>query len=89
MKQKPIEDQVLVQPDAAEEKTQSGIFIPNASKTQPKRGTVILVGDGKDGIPMQVAVGDRVAYGDNAGVPLNLDGVNYLIMRQPSILIRL
>lgn len=87
---KPLSDRVLVQPDGAEEKTSSGIIIPDTAKEKPQRGTVVAVGEGRyengTRIDMVVKKGDKVLYGKYAGTELTLDGVDYLIMRESDIL---
>jgi chaperonin GroES len=84
---KPINDRVVVRPASAEEKTQSGIIIPDTAKEKPQRGEVIAVGPGKEGNLMTVQVGDVVLYGKYAGQELNYQGVDYLIMREDDILV--
>jgi chaperonin GroES len=84
---KPINDRVVVKPASAEEKTQSGIIIPDTAKEKPQRGEVIAVGPGKEGNLMTVQVGDVVLYGKYAGQELNYQGVDYLIMREDDILV--
>ena len=87
---KPLGDRVLVRPDVAEEKTASGIIIPDTAKEKPQRGTVVAVGPGKveNGIKidMTVKAGDKVLYGKYSGTELNLDGADFLIMRESDIL---
>ncbi len=82
---KPLADRVLVQPAAAEEKTSSGLYIPDSAKEKPQRGTVIAVGDGKKDEPLTVKVGDTVLYGKYSGTELTVDGGDYLIMRESDI----
>ncbi len=84
---KPINDRVVVKPAAAEEKTKSGIIIPDTAKEKPQRGEVVAVGNGKDGNLMTVQVGDIVLYGKYAGQEMKYDGVDYLIMREDDILV--
>ena len=83
---KPLSDRVLVEPSAAEEKTASGIIIPDTAKEKPQKGTVIAVGPGTKDEEMQVKVGDVVLYGKYAGTELSVDGKDYLMMRQSDIL---
>ena len=83
---KPLADRVLIQPAAAEEKTASGIIIPDSAKEKPLKGEVKAVGRGTKDEEMVVKVGDQVLYGKYAGTELELDGVKYLIMRQSDIL---
>ncbi len=86
----PLGDRVLVRPDAAEEKTASGIIIPDTAKEKPQRGTVVSAGPGKyengTKIDMTVKAGDKVLYGKYSGTELTLDGTDYLIMRESDIL---
>lgn len=87
---KPLSDRVLVQPEEAEEKTQSGIIIPDTAQEKPQRGVVKAVGPGKyengQKIDMSVKEGDKVLYGRYAGTELELDGGDYIIMRENDIL---
>ncbi len=83
---KPLADRVLVKPAAAEEKTASGIIIPDTAKEKPQRGEVIATGNGTKDEEMIVKKGDTVLYGKYAGTELELDGEKYLIMRQSDIL---
>jgi chaperonin GroES len=82
---KPLADRVLVQPAAAEEKTASGLYIPDTAKEKPQRGTVVAVGNGKKDEPLTVKVGDTVLYGKYSGTELSVDGSDYLIMRESDI----
>ena len=83
---KPLSDRVLVLPNPAEEKTVGGLFIPDSAKEKPLMGKVVAVGPGTADIKMEVKEGDTVLYGKFAGTELNIDGVDYLIMRQNDIL---
>jgi len=79
-------NRVVVEAAAAEEKTASGIFIPDTAKEKPQKGTVVAVteedGDGKKSV---VQVGDTVLYGKYAGTELSYEGKEYLIMRESDI----
>lgn len=77
---------MLIQPAAAEEKTVSGIIIPDSAKEKPLKGEVIAIGNGTKDEEMVVKVGDTVLYGKYAGTELELEGGKYLIMRQSDIL---
>ncbi|MFM2017187.1 MAG: hypothetical protein RL007_843 [Bacteroidota bacterium] len=81
----PLADRVVIQAAAAEEKTAGGIIIPDTAKEKPQRGTVIAVGGGKKDEPMTVKVGDTVLYGKYAGTEIQIDGKDYLIMRESDI----
>ena len=83
---KPLADRVLVMPAAAEEKTVSGIIIPDSAKEKPLKGEVLAVGNGTKDEEMVVAVGNTVLYGKYAGTELEWEGEKYLIMRQSDIL---
>jgi len=82
---KPNEDRVLVEAAEAETKTSSGIIIPDTAKEKPQKGKVIAVGDGMKDKPVTVKVGDNVLYGKYAGTEINIDGTEYLIMRNSDI----
>jgi chaperonin GroES len=82
---KPLADRVLVESAPAETKTAGGIIIPDTAKEKPMRGKVIAVGNGKPDEPMTVKVGDNVLYGKYAGTELNIDGKDYLIMKESDI----
>jgi len=82
---KPLHDRILVEPAAAETKTASGLYIPDTAKEKPQRGTVIAVGGGKKDEPITVKVGDTVLYGKYSGTELQVDGKDYLIMRESDI----
>ncbi|MFR9504063.1 MAG: co-chaperone GroES [Rikenellaceae bacterium] len=86
MNVKPLSDRVLVLPNVAEEKTAGGLFIPDTAKEKPLSGKVVAAGPGTKEVTMEVAVGDQVLYGKYAGQELNIDGVDYLIMKQSDIL---
>lgn len=86
MKIKPLADRVLIEPRAAEEKTASGLFIPDSAKEKPLEGTVVAVGPGTDEVKMEVKKGDNVLYGKYAGTEISVDGKDYLIMKQNDIL---
>ena len=82
---KPLADRVLVVPAPAEEKTASGIFIPDTAKEKPQKGRVVAAGPGKKDEPMTVNVGDHVLYGKYGGTEITIEGTDYLIMRESDI----
>jgi chaperonin GroES len=82
----PLHDRVVVKAAEAETKTASGIIIPDTAKEKPQKGTVVAVGSGKKDEPITVKNGDTVLYGKYAGTEINLDGVEYLIMRESDII---
>jgi chaperonin GroES len=85
VKFKPLSDRVLIEPAQAEQKTASGIIIPDTAKEKPLKGTVIATGNGKQDEPMSVKKGDTVLFGQYSGTEIKIDGKNYLIMRESDI----
>ena len=87
---KPLGDRVVVKPEAAEEKTSSGLYIPDTAKEKPQRGKIIAVGPGRvengTKIDMTVKEGDAVLYGKYSGTEITIDGEDVLIMRESDIL---
>ncbi len=83
---KPLADRVLIQPAPAEEKTVSGIIIPDTAKEKPLKGSVIAVGNGTKDEEMVLKTGDTVLYGKYAGTEIEMEGEKYLIMRQSDVL---
>lgn len=91
MKLKPLHDRVLVKRLEAEEVTSGGIIIPDTAKEKPQKGEVIAVGPGKisdkgDKIKMTVDEGDQVLFNKYAGTSIEIDGVEYMVMREDDIL---
>jgi chaperonin GroES len=79
-------NRVVIEAAAAEEKTASGIIIPDTAKEKPQKGTVISVSDEDgDGKKPTVKAGDTVLYGKYAGTEITFDGKEYLIMRESDI----
>lgn len=87
---KPLSDRVVVRPAPAEEKTSSGLYIPDTAKEKPQQGTIVSVGPGRveNGakIDMSVKEGDAILYGKYSGTEITLDGEDLLIMRESDIL---
>ena len=83
---RPLADRVLIEPNAAEEKTLAGIYIPDSSKEKPLDGKVLAVGNGTKDEEMILKVGDTVLYGKYAGTEIELEGKKYLMMRQSDVL---
>ena len=82
---KPLFDYLLIEPLEKETTLPSGIVIPDTAKEKPQRGTVVAVGTGKVDEPMTVKEGDTVLYGKYAGTELQVEGKDYLIMRESDI----
>lgn len=88
---KPLEDRVLIKPIEAESKTASGIYLPEASKEKPVRGSIVAAGPGKrlengKRAEMSVKIGDTVVYGKYAGTEVEIKGVKHLIVRESELL---
>jgi len=79
-------NRVIVEPAQAEERTASGLYIPDTAKEKPQKGTVVSVSeeDGEGKKP-SVKAGDQVLYGKYAGTEISLEGVDYLIMKESDI----
>jgi chaperonin GroES len=86
----PLEDRVVVKPGEAEERTASGLVIPDTAKEKPQQGEVVAVGPGRfeDGqrIPFDVKVGDTVVYSKYGGTEVTLEGEDYLILSARDLL---
>ena len=87
----PLEDRVVVQPEEAEEKTASGIILPDTAKEKPQMGKIVAIGSGKISdngslINMTVKRGDKILYGKYSGTEITLNGDDVLIMRESDIL---
>ncbi len=81
----PLADRVLVEAAPAEEKTASGLYIPDTAKEKPQKGIVVAAGAGKKDEPLTVKEGDTVLYGKYAGTEITVEGKDYLIMRESDI----
>ena len=86
LKGKILAGKILVKQQEAEEKTSSGIIIPDSAKEKPQQGTVVLTGKDKKDEPMEVKVGDVISYGKYSGTEINIDGEDYLLMSQSDVL---
>ena len=86
LKIKPLEDRVIVEAMAADEKTASGIILPDTAQEKPQQDTVLVVGPGKKDSSMTVKSGDKVLYGKYSGTEINHEGKDLLIMRESDIL---
>ena len=89
---RPLHDRVLVKrSDESEQKSSSGIIIPDTAKEKPQRGKVIAVGEGKKDengkrIPCDVVAGDEVLFGKYSGTEVKIEGEEFLIMHETDIL---
>jgi chaperonin GroES len=91
MKLRPLQDRVIVKQSEAEERTKSGIVLPDSAKEKPTKGKVISVGPGKlddKGRPMElsVRVGDTVYYGKYSGTEIEVSGEKFVILREQDVL---
>lgn len=91
VKLKMLEDRVLVKPIPQEDRTESGLYLPDTAKERPQKGEVIEVGPGKlleNGTRIEPTVkkGDKVLFGKYAGTELKIAGEEYLILRESEIL---
>jgi len=91
VKLEPMGDRLVVKPMQSEEKTKSGIFLPDTAKEKPQEGKVIAVGPGRmsdEGkrIPVDIAVGDVVLYAKYGGSEIKVDDEDLIIMRESDIL---
>lgn len=87
----PINQHVLLEVEASEEKTASGIIIPDTAKEKPMQGEVIAVGPGardESGklVPLDLKVGDRVLFGKWSGTEVKIDGAELLIMKESDVM---
>jgi chaperonin GroES len=88
---RPLHDRVLVRRVEGEEKTASGIIIPDAAKEKPMEGEIIAVGPGARGedgkiTPLDVKAGDRILFGKWSGTEVKMDGEELLIMKESDIM---
>jgi chaperonin GroES len=91
MKMRPLQDRILVKRIQAEEKTKSGLIIPDTAKEKPMEGKVIAVGKGKVGEdgkrrPLDVQKSDRVLFNKYSGTEIQVEGEEHLIIREEDVL---
>jgi chaperonin GroES len=91
IKLRPLADRVIVKQSEAEEKTKSGILLPDTAKEKPTKGKVVAVGPGKlndKGKPMELGIraGDTVYYGKYSGTDVEVDGEKFVILRETDVL---
>jgi chaperonin GroES len=88
---RPLYDKVLVKRVEAEQKTKSGLYIPDTAKEKPLEGVVVALGTGKiteagKELPLVVKINDKVLFGKFAGNEIKIDGEEFLLMREDEIL---
>jgi len=91
---KPLDDRVVVRQVEAEEKTAGGIVLPDTAKEKPQRGKVLAVGPGKlldsgERGPIGVKKGDDVLYAKYGGTEIEIDGKEFVILRESDILAKI
>ena len=92
MKLQPLEDRIVVRPAESEERTASGLVIPDTAKEKPQQGEVLAVGSGRRAestgqiIPLDIQVGDTVVYSKYGGTEVSLEGTDYLVLSSRDIL---
>ena len=92
LKIRPLDDRVVVQPFEAEERTVGGIVLPDSAREKPQQGKVVATGPGKllektgERGKMELKVGNRVFYGKYSGTELEIDGDDYVILRESDVL---
>lgn len=88
---KPLGERIVLKVLESEEKTKSGIVLPDTAKEKPQMGKVLAVGSGKvldngEKLPLEVKVGDQVLFAKYAGTEVKLDGEEYMILKESDIL---
>ena len=88
---KPLADRVIIEVLAKEEKTKSGIVLPDTAKEKPQEGKIVAVGTGKvlengQKVAMEVKVGDKVIFSKYAGTEVKMDEKEYLILSERDVL---
>lgn len=92
LKMRPLADRVIVEPLEQDEKTASGLYLPETAKERPQEGLIVAAGpgrwdeDGKKRVEMEVAVGDKVVFAKYSGSEIKLDEKKYLIMSEKDLL---
>ena len=92
MNLQPLEDRIVVRPNEGEEKTASGLVIPDTAKEKPQQGEVLAVGPGRRSeqsgeiIPLGISVGDTVVYSKYGGTEITIDGEDLLILTSRDVL---
>ncbi|MDD5382957.1 MAG: co-chaperone GroES [Candidatus Margulisbacteria bacterium] len=87
----PIGDRVVVKPEPEEQKTKSGIVLPDSAKEKPSEGTVVAVGSGRildngQKVPLEVKIGDKIIYSKYGGTEVKIDNEEYIILSERDIL---
>ncbi|WP_312473490.1 co-chaperone GroES [Neobacillus sp.] len=88
---RPLGDRIVIELVESEEKTASGIVLPDSAKEKPQEGKVVAVGTGRvlesgERVALEVAVGDRIIFSKYAGTEVKYEGVEYLLLRENDVL---
>ncbi|HHT49631.1 MAG TPA: co-chaperone GroES [Firmicutes bacterium] len=88
---KPLGERIVIKVLESEEKTKSGIVLPDTAKEKPQMGEVLAVGSGKtlengEKVPLEVKVGDKVLFAKYAGTEVKLDGEEYMVLKESDVL---
>ncbi len=88
---RPLGDRIVVKPGKEEEVTRGGIVLPDTAKKKPREGEVVAAGPGKllengQRAPLEVSVGDVVVYSEYGGTEITVDGTDYVILDEGSVL---
>ena len=88
---RPLGDRIIIELVESEEKTASGIVLPDSAKEKPQEGKVVAVGTGRvlesgERVALEVSVGDRIIFSKYGGTEVKYQGVEYLILRESDIL---
>ena len=88
---KPLGERIVIKVLESEEKTKSGIVLPDTAKEKPQMGEILAVGSGKtlengQKVPMEVKVGDQVLFAKYAGTEVKLDGEEYMVLKESDVL---
>ena len=88
---KPLGERIVIKVLAGEEKTKSGIVLPDTAKEKPQMGEILAVGTGKtlengEKVPLEVKVGDKVLFAKYAGTEVKLDGEEYMVLKESDVL---
>ncbi len=88
---KPLGERIVIKVLESEEKTKSGIVLPDTAKEKPQQGEVVAIGSGKtldngQKVPLEVKVGDRVLFAKYAGTEVKIDGEEYMVLKESDVL---
>lgn len=88
---KPLGERIIIEPIAKEEKTTSGIVLPDTAKEKPQEGRVVAVGTGRltdkgERVALEVSEGNSVVFSKYAGTEIKYEGKDYLILREDDVL---